>query len=67
MGARTPEDTAREFASGDRHCSFRFRAKPSRPGVMNMRDAMRFTLPHPVSAVIIGCDNIAPWAPFSGK
>ena len=31
----------------------------TRPGVMNMRDAMRFTLSHPVSTVIIGCDNIA--------
>ena len=26
---------------------------------MNMRDAMQFTLSHPVSTVIIGCDNIA--------
>ena len=31
----------------------------TRPGVMNMRDAMCFTLSHPVSTVIIGCDNIA--------
>ena len=31
----------------------------TRSGVMNMRDAMRFTLSHPVSTVIIGCDNIA--------
>jgi len=31
----------------------------TRPGVMNMTDAMRFTLSHPVSTVIIGCDNIA--------
>ena len=30
-----------------------------RPGVMSMRDAMHFTLSHPVSTVIIGCDNIA--------
>ncbi|WP_260741085.1 aldo/keto reductase [Tunturiibacter lichenicola] len=30
-----------------------------RPGVMTMKDAMRFTLSHPVSTVIIGCDNIA--------
>jgi aryl-alcohol dehydrogenase-like predicted oxidoreductase len=30
-----------------------------RPGVMTMRDAMHFTLTHPVSTVIIGCDNIA--------
>lgn len=26
---------------------------------MNMRDAMYFTLSHPVSTVIIGCDSIA--------
>jgi len=31
----------------------------TRPGVMTMRDAMHFTLTHPVSTVIIGCDNIA--------
>ena len=31
----------------------------TRSGVMNMRDAMHFTLTHPVSTVIIGCDNIA--------
>jgi len=31
----------------------------TRPGVMNMREAMNFTLSHPVSTVIIGCDNIA--------
>jgi len=30
-----------------------------RSGVMTMRDAMHFTLTHPVSTVIIGCDNIA--------
>ena len=30
-----------------------------RPGVMTMKDAMRFTLTQPVSTVIIGCDNIA--------
>ena len=30
-----------------------------RPGVMNMREAMNFVLSHPVSTVIIGCDNIA--------
>jgi aryl-alcohol dehydrogenase-like predicted oxidoreductase len=30
----------------------------TRPGVMSMRDAMRFTLSHPVSTVIVGCDNI---------
>ncbi len=29
-----------------------------RTGVMTMRDAMHFTLTHPVSTVIIGCDNI---------
>jgi aryl-alcohol dehydrogenase-like predicted oxidoreductase len=31
----------------------------TRPGVMNMREAMNFTLSHPVSTVIVGCDNIA--------
>src|SRR5277367_1536354 len=31
----------------------------TRPGVMTMKEAMRFTLSHPVSTVIIGCDNIA--------
>ena len=31
----------------------------TRTGVMTMKDAMRFTLSHPVSTVIIGCDNIA--------
>ena len=31
----------------------------TRPGVMNMRDAMHFVLSHPVSTIIIGCDNIA--------
>jgi aryl-alcohol dehydrogenase-like predicted oxidoreductase len=31
----------------------------TRSGVMTMRDAMHFTLTHPVSTVIIGCDNIA--------
>src|SRR6201997_464588 len=31
----------------------------TRSGVMNMRDAMQFTLSHPVSTVIVGCDNIA--------
>ncbi len=30
----------------------------TRSGVMNMREAMHFTLTHPVSTVIIGCDNI---------
>ena len=30
----------------------------TRTGVMTMQDAMRFTLTHPVSTVIIGCDNI---------
>jgi predicted aldo/keto reductase-like oxidoreductase len=30
----------------------------TRPGVMTMREAMHFTLSHPVSTVIIGCDNI---------
>jgi aryl-alcohol dehydrogenase-like predicted oxidoreductase len=31
----------------------------TRPGVINMREAMHFTLTHPVSTVIIGCDNVA--------
>jgi uncharacterized protein len=31
----------------------------TRPGVINMREAMYFTLTHPVSTVIIGCDSIA--------
>jgi aryl-alcohol dehydrogenase-like predicted oxidoreductase len=30
----------------------------TRSGVMNMREAMRFTLTHPVSTVIVGCDNL---------
>ena len=30
----------------------------TRSGVMNMREAMHFTLTQPVSTVIIGCDNI---------
>jgi len=30
----------------------------TRSGVMNMRQAMHFTLTHPVSTVIVGCDNI---------
>jgi aryl-alcohol dehydrogenase-like predicted oxidoreductase len=29
----------------------------TRSGVMTMKDAMHFTLTHPVSTVIIGCDN----------
>jgi len=31
----------------------------TRSGVMNMRQAVYFTLSHPVSTVIIGCDNVA--------
>jgi aryl-alcohol dehydrogenase-like predicted oxidoreductase len=31
----------------------------TRSGVMSMKDAMFFTLSHPVSTVIIGCDTIA--------
>lgn len=31
----------------------------TRSGVMTMRQAMYFTLSHPVSTVIIGCDNLA--------
>jgi uncharacterized protein len=30
----------------------------TRTGVMKMRDAMQYTLSHPVSTVIIGCDNV---------
>lgn len=30
----------------------------TRSGVMNMREAMQFTLTHPVSTVIVGCDNM---------
>jgi hypothetical protein len=31
----------------------------TRSGVMDMRQAMHFTLTHPVSTVIVGCDNLA--------
>jgi aryl-alcohol dehydrogenase-like predicted oxidoreductase len=31
----------------------------NRSGVMSMKEAVSFTLSHPVSTVIIGCDNIA--------
>jgi hypothetical protein len=31
----------------------------TRPGTLNMRGAMRYTLSLPVSTVIVGCDNIA--------
>lgn len=31
----------------------------TRPGVIDMRQAMYFTLTHPVSTVIIGCDTVA--------
>jgi predicted aldo/keto reductase-like oxidoreductase len=34
-------------------------AVATRPGVMNMREAMRFTLSLPISTVIVGCDNLA--------
>jgi aryl-alcohol dehydrogenase-like predicted oxidoreductase len=34
-------------------------ALATRSGVIDMRQAMSFTLTHPVSTVIIGCDNIA--------
>ena len=30
----------------------------TRPGVMTMADAMNYALSHPVSTIIIGCDNI---------
>ncbi len=31
----------------------------TRPGVMTMADAMNYALTHPVSTIIVGCDNIA--------
>ena len=31
----------------------------TRPGVMNMREAMNFVLSHPVGTIIVGCDNVA--------
>jgi uncharacterized protein len=31
----------------------------TRPGTLNIRDAMRYVLSLPVSTVILGCDNIA--------
>jgi len=34
-------------------------AKHDRPGTLTMKEAMRYTLSHPVSTVIIGVDNIA--------
>jgi len=34
-------------------------AVATRPGVMSMRDAKQFTFSHPVSTVIVDCDNIA--------
>src|SRR6202046_2391891 len=30
----------------------------TRTGVMKMRDAMQYTLSHPVSTVLLGCDNV---------
>jgi uncharacterized protein len=30
----------------------------TRPGVMTMRDAMNYALSHPVSTIIVGCDNV---------
>jgi aryl-alcohol dehydrogenase-like predicted oxidoreductase len=30
----------------------------TRPGVMTMRDAMQYALTHPVSTIIVGCDNL---------
>lgn len=43
----------------DQQHSWEGSAIAHRPGVMNMRDAMHFTLTHPVSTVIIGCDTVA--------
>jgi len=34
-------------------------ARHDRPGTLTMREAMRYTLSHPVSTVIIGVDNVA--------
>lgn len=34
-------------------------AKHDRPGTLTMQEAMRYTLSHPVSTVIIGVDNLA--------
>ena len=34
-------------------------AVATRPGALNMREAMYYTLSRPVSTVIIGCDTIA--------
>ena len=34
-------------------------AKHDRPGTLTMKEAMRYTLSHPVSTVIIGVDNLA--------
>jgi aryl-alcohol dehydrogenase-like predicted oxidoreductase len=34
-------------------------AKHDRPGTLTMKEAMRYTLSHPVSTVIIGVDNVA--------
>jgi len=31
----------------------------TKPGTLNMREALYYTLSHPVSTVIVGCDNIA--------
>jgi uncharacterized protein len=33
--------------------------KADRPGTLSMKEAMRYTLSHPVSTVIIGVDNVA--------
>ncbi len=30
----------------------------TRPGVMTMKDAMQYALTHPVSTIIVGCDNV---------
>jgi aryl-alcohol dehydrogenase-like predicted oxidoreductase len=40
------------------HHSWEGSAIATRPGVMTMKDAMHFALTHPVSTIIIGCDNI---------
>src|SRR5512136_2461936 len=32
--------------------------KPARPGTLDMREALYYTLSHPVSTVIVGCDTV---------
>jgi aryl-alcohol dehydrogenase-like predicted oxidoreductase len=39
--------------------TFEGSAIATRPGALSMREAVRYILSHPVSTVIVGCDNIA--------